>query len=47
MNAGTTGSDSMRVRGVVFDLDGTLFVSSRPREGAQEVVEGRGEGEGR
>ncbi len=38
MNAGTTGSDSMRVRGVVFDLDGTLFVSSRPREGAQEVV---------
>ncbi len=28
----------MPIRGVVFDLDGTLFVSFRPREGAVEVV---------
>ncbi len=40
MKAGPIGFGTMRVRGVVFDLDGTLFVSSKPREGAPEVVAG-------
>jgi len=40
LNASRIGLDAMRVKGVVFDLDGTLFVSSRPREGAPEVVAG-------
>jgi len=45
LNASRIGLDAMRVKGVVFDLDGTLFVSSKPREGAPEVVAGlRGAG---